>query len=127
MNGLVNRRNAEIKWMNTPDDPEEAAAVEVFSPKAERAPAPKSMLTSKVSAATSTVGAGGVLVAVQSLNEAAEPIKQLKQNAADLGIVDQLASLAHTPALGVAIGAGIFVLAAFVWWDRRSKLANDHV
>jgi lysozyme len=34
MNGLVNRRNAEIKWMNTPDDPEEARSAPQLRPSA---------------------------------------------------------------------------------------------
>jgi GH24 family phage-related lysozyme (muramidase) len=38
--GLVNRRTAEIRFGNTPDDPERPRPHEAFSPKAERNPAP---------------------------------------------------------------------------------------
>ena len=133
MEGLVHRRAAEIAWMNTPDDPETVASVNIappetmISPKAERAPAPNTMTSSKVGAAASTIGAGGVLTAIEAANQAAEPIEQLKQHADNLGLMDRLADFAHAPVFGAAIGVAIVVLAGFVWWDRKNKLVNDHV
>lgn len=125
MPGLVNRRNAEIAWWNTPDDPDEADAQEVFSPKAERNPAPKSMASSKTGSAAVTIGAGGAVAALQAANDAAEPIKAAKQNLVELGLFDQLVAALHSPAF--LIGIGVVALAVFVWFDRRAKLRSDHV
>jgi lysozyme len=135
MVGLVHRRNAEIAWANTPDAvtsvalPTAAAspAPEIISPKAEQAPPPKPITQSKTAAASITVAAGGVVAAVQAANEAAAPIKELKQNLADLGVLDQLAALAHSPMLAGAIGIATIALGAFIFIDRRSKLNKDHV
>ena len=128
MPGLVNRRNAEIKWMNTPDDPEEAAAVEVFSPKAEREPAPSRMRSSTIGAASvATTAGGGALATLQAANQAAAPIEEAKQHLINLGLLDQLVLLVHTPAVGVALGVGIVVLGVFVFFERRHHLLADHV
>lgn len=132
MQGLVNRRNAEIRWANLPDDkPSPAVTVpgdddlSNFSPKAERATPPKTMATSKTGASAVTIGAGGVVATVQAVNDAAEPLKQAKQNLQDLGLVDWALVALHNPA--ILVGIAIVALAVFVWLDRRSKLVNAHV
>ena len=129
MRGLVNRRNAEIKWFNTPDNPEEAEVEEIFSPKAERNPPPKSMVASKTGAAAAAIGTGSVTVTsiLSQFNDAAEPVKAVKQNLADLGVLDQMAAFAQSPAAAVAITLTVAGLAVFVWLDRRNKLVSDHV
>lgn len=135
MLGLVHRRNAEITWANTPDDVENAAlpsaaystSPEIYSPKAEREPAPKTLPQSKVATGSGIVGAGGIWTALQSFNEHAAPIEEAKGHLGNLGIGDQLMALAHSPAIGVAIGIVLVGIAAFIFVDRRSKLNNDHV
>lgn len=128
MQGLVNRRNAEIAWGNTPDEFEAPAAPHpdaVFSPKAERNPPPNTMASSKSGTAALTIGAGTIATAVQSANEALEPIKRAKGSLDELGLFDHVGVLAHNPtvlACTVVVG-----LCAFIWWDRRNKLVNDHV
>ncbi len=130
MAGLDHRRAAEIAWMRTPDEVEGPSPPHpdaIFSPKGEREPAPRSMISSKTGSAAATIGAGGVLTAIQSANDAAEPIKQAQQNLTDLGLMDRLALLTHAPAFAVIVGVAIVALAAFVWWDRHYKMTNDHI
>jgi hypothetical protein len=127
MAGLVNRRHAEIIWANTPDDPEEAAVQERFTPKAERTDPPKGMVASKQGTAAIVTGAGGVIGAIQAANEAAEPIKQARNNLAELGLLDHLVGIVHSPALGIAVGVGIAALAVFIWLNRRFALVTLHV
>jgi len=79
MQGLVNRRNAEIAWSNTPDhiEPPPALNPDVVScPKAERNPPTKTMATSKTGTAAVTTTTASIAVAAQAANEALEPIKQ---------------------------------------------------
>lgn len=133
MEGLVNRRSAEIRWMHTPDDRETPGAPPADvpeCPKGERNPQPKPSLSSKVvnaGAAIATGGGGGVIATIQKAHEAAAPLKDIKQDLSDFGIIDQLGSLVHSPmAIGIASGImGAFGL--FVIYDRITKLRNDHV
>lgn len=128
MKGLVNRRNAEIAWGNTPDDLEAPAAPHPdvpFSPKAERNPPPMTMASAKTTPAVATIVTGTIAAAAQSANEALEPIKQAKGSLAELGLFDHLDLLLHNPV--VLICAVVIAMAAFLWFDRRSKLVNDHV
>lgn len=128
MQGLVNRRNAEIAWGNTPDGIEAPSAPNPdvpFSPKAERNPPPKTMLQSKTAAATVSITAGTLAEAARSANEALEPIKQAKGTLDDLGLGDHIAMLSHNPTVLIALA--VIALCAFVYFDRRNKLVNDHV
>lgn len=134
MDGLTHRRNAEIAWFNTPDHIEAAAPTTdpevVFSPKAERNPPPKSIVSSQTATAAATMGMGGLgtlASAVDKLNQQAAPIIQAKQTVTDLGVFDHLGALANGPTAGIVIGAVIVALAAFVIFDRWQKLRNDHV
>lgn len=134
MEGLTHRRNAEISWFNTPDHIEPAAPTAdpemIFSPKAERNPPPKSIVSSQTAAAGFTVGMGGlgtIASAVSSLNEQAQPLIQAKQTVSDLGILDGVGAFAHSPAGAIVVGAVIVALAAFVIFDRWAKLRLDHV
>jgi GH24 family phage-related lysozyme (muramidase) len=128
MNGLTNRRNAEIAWGNTPDEFEAPPAPNpdvVFCPKAERNPPPKRMAQSKQGTAALTLGSGAIAAAAQSANAALEPLKQVKGSLDELGVFDHLALLAHNPTvLACALAVG---LCAFIWFDRYNKLVNDHV
>ncbi|MCK1501511.1 lysozyme [Bradyrhizobium sp. 188] len=128
MQGLVNRRNAEIAWFNTPDGAEQPSAPHpdvVFSPKAERNPPPKPMRESKTGAAAVTVGLGTAAEAASQANDALEQARTAKDTLEGLGVWDHLAALASKPMVLVCIG--VIVLAAFIWLDRRNKLVNDHV
>jgi hypothetical protein len=130
LNGLVHRRSAEIAYANTPDElpaPQPPHPDVIFSPKAEREPPPRTMVSSKTGSAAATIGAGGVITAIQSANQAAEPLEEAKQHIANLGLMDQLNALTHAPSFGILVGIVIVALAAFVWWDRHNKMANDHV
>jgi lysozyme len=128
MQGLVNRRNAEIAWFNTPDDgepPEAPRPDVVFSPKAERNPPPKAMAQSKTGAAAIAIGTGSAAEGVSQANEVLDQVRQAHETLHSLGLADHLASLAQNPAVLIAVmGMG---LAAFIWFDRRRKLMNDHV
>lgn len=128
MQGLVNRRNAEIAWGNTPDGVESPPAPNpeiVFSPKAERNPPPKTMATSKTGTASLTIAAGAVSEAATAANDALEPIKQAKGSLEDLGLFDHLQLLASNPKVLIAVLVVGFCV--FIWWDRRNRLVNDHV
>jgi hypothetical protein len=130
MEGLVHRRSAEIAWFNTPDHIEGPAPPHpdaIFSPKAERNAPPKAIVSSKTAAAAVPAGGGGIMLALQQAHEAAEPLKQAKQDLVDLGLLDHLAAFAHAPALGIGMGLAIAGLAGFILFDRWSKLQNDHV
>ena len=125
MQGLVNRRTAEIRFGNTPDDPGEAEVHDIFSPKAERNPPPSTMVTSKTGTAAITIGAGTIAEAANSANEALGPVIEAKGSLEQLGLLDHLEKLAHNPT--VWLGAVIIALCVFIWWDRRHKLVDDHV
>lgn len=128
MQGLVNRRNAEIAWGNTPDhlEPPPAPNPEVvFSPKGERNPPPMTMAKAKTTPAVATIVTGSIAAAAQSANEALEPIKQAKGSLAELGVFDHLGLLLHNPM--VLVCTVVIGMAVFLWFDRRSKLVNDHV
>lgn len=125
MQGLVNRRAAEIRFWNTPDDPEQAEVEHTFAPKAERNPPPKTMVQSRSGTAAGTIGAAAIAEAAKAANEALEPIKEAKGSLDELGLFDHASILLHNPT--VLICLVVLGLAAFIWWDRRSKLVNDHV
>lgn len=131
MEGLTHRRNAEIAWFNTPDAHEPPTvlpnAVTVQCPKGEENPPPKSILQSKTAAAGATMTSFGLAEALQWLNDAAQPLKDAKQNLDDLGVFDHLAGLLHDPVAALAIGGAVAALGLFIVWDRRQKLLNDHV
>lgn len=129
MQGLVNRRNAEIAWFNAPDEaapfvpaPEPEA---VQCPKAERNPPPKTMAQSKTGAAAITLGTSAIAEAASQAGQVLDQVRDLKGKAVELGLWDQLALLAQKPAVLVCVAA--VGLAAFIWFDRRAKLVNDHV
>lgn len=128
MQGLVNRRNAEIAWANTPDGieaPPKPNPDIVFSPKAERNPPPKTMAQSKTGTAAITVALGTAAEAARSANDALAPVIEAKGSLDQLGLFDHLDLLAHNPAL--LIGLAVIGFCIFIWWDRRNKLVNDHV
>lgn len=132
MLGLVHRRNAEITWANTPDAASatlptaaESQSPEVFSPKGEREPAPKTPGQSKTIAASRSILGGGLLASVSAAHEAMQPLKDAKQDLMDFGALDVISTLSHSPLFWV--GLLIAGLAAFIEYDRRQKLANDHV
>jgi len=128
LQGLVNRRNAEVAWGNNPDDVESPPAPNPdlpFCPKGVRNLPPKRMAQSKQGTAALTLGSGAIAAAAQSAKEALEPLKQVKGSLDELGVFDHLALLAHNPTvLACALAVG---LCAFIWLDRRNKLVNDHV
>jgi lysozyme len=134
MEGLVHRRTAEIAWMNTPDDPDVAAAT-VISPKAEREPAPSSMATSKTGSAaiaTASAGAGSVIAGLQAANDAADVVKtsghhinEVRDTIGTAGLLDHV--LAHSSAALIIGGCIVIALAVFIWLDRRYRLVNFHV
>jgi len=129
MEGLVHRRTAEIAFMNTPDDPEEAAST-IISPKAEREPAPKTMAQSKTGSAaiaTASAGAGSVIAGIQAANDAAAPIKEARDNINDLGLMEHLIRFAHSPKALIIVGCFVLALAVFVFLDRKYKLTEFHV
>lgn len=128
MEGLTHRRTAEIAWFNTPDDGQTPPAPSpeiAFSPKAERNPPPRTMASSKTGAAAITVGLGTIAQTAKSTTDALQPVIDAKASLDQLGLFDHLALLASHPQ--VWIGVGVVVLCAFIWWDRRHKLVNDHV
>jgi GH24 family phage-related lysozyme (muramidase) len=133
MDGLTNRRMAEIHWFNTADHfdgPEPPNPDTIECPKGERNPQPKPTLTSKAVNAGGAIVAGGggtVIATIQKANDAAGPIKEARDNLTDLGILDWLSSVAHSPIFaGIAFGV-MAALAAFLVFDRWMKLRNDHV
>lgn len=128
MQGLVNRRNAEIAWFHTPDAIEAPASPNpeiVFSPKGERNPPPKPTAQSKTIAAGGSVFALGLAEAAKALNEMLAPIKEAKGSLDDLGVFDIIGSAAHDPKFMLC--AAVAGLAAFIIWDRRQKLLVEHV
>lgn len=128
MQGLVNRRNAEIAWFHTPDAIEAPAAPNpeiVFSPKAERNPPPKPVSQSKTIAAGGSVFAFGLAEAAKAFNEMLAPIKEAKGSLDELGVFEIAGKAAHDPVFMLC--AGVVGLAAFIIWDRREKLLEDHV
>lgn len=126
MQGLVNRRNAEIAWFNHPDEAAPLPAPDpdvVFSPKGERNPPPKPMSQSKTGAASVSLGTGAIAIMTREINQVLDRLNELHDKAANLGVpVDQLVK---NPVV-LACAAAVF-FAAFIWFDRRYKLVNDHV
>jgi GH24 family phage-related lysozyme (muramidase) len=128
MEGLVNRRNAEIAWGNTPDEVEPPPAPNpevVFAPKAERNDPPRSILSSKTVAAGGTLATASLAEAADAFNQVLEPLKQVKGSLAALGLSDQLMLAAHEPKFLIAMLA--VGLAIFVIGDRVNKLWVHHV
>lgn len=126
MVGLTHRRTAEIAWMNTPDSPDEAAAT-ITSPKAEREPQPKTMGASTTGAAAVASGAAGTAVAtLHAANDIGGALDEAKGHIMDLGLGHFLHYL-QSPWVMVMLGMLIAGLAAYVYYERRQRLLNDHV
>ena len=125
MQGLVNRRNGESTLWNDPDDPDESDVQEVFSPKGDENAPPKSIAESKTANSAITIGGAGALQAISAANDAAAKISDTKEKLAGLGLDDLFQGFLHSPLAIVAL-IGV-ALAAFIWWDRRRKLLEDHV
>ena len=127
MQGLVNRRAAEIKLWNTPDDPHEEEAHGNSSPQGGENDPPKSIIESKTGNASIGIGLGGASVAVSAFNEAAEPVKEAIGNVKDLGVMDYFVHISRNPRLLLVVAVVLILLAVFIWWDRRRKLTQEHV
>lgn len=131
MQGLVNRRQAEITWFNHPDDAPAPAPVAVPDPdivqcpKGERNDPPKSMAQSKTGNAALSLGAASLYAMIQKAQDVLAQLQDMQGQFVSLGLGDQLSAIAHSPAAMFAL-AGVG-LAAFIWFDRRHKLVNDHV
>jgi hypothetical protein len=131
MRGLVNRRNAEIAWFNTPDefDPADTGVLApnpdvVFCPKGERNPPPKTMAQSKTGTAALTVGSGAIAGLLKEAHAVLDQVRDVKGELAGLGLKN-LDLLAANPTILICLA--MVGMAAFIWFDRRSKLVNDHV
>lgn len=131
MQGLVNRRNAEITWFNHPDDAPAPAPVAVpdpdvvLCPKGERNPPPKSMAQSKTGNAALSLGAGSLYALIQKGQDVLAQLQDMQGRFVSLGFGDQVSAIAHSPpALFALAGVG---LAIFIWFDRRNRLVNYHV
>jgi lysozyme len=128
MQGLVNRRIAEVRLWNTPDDPREAEVQDVFSPKAEAAPN-RSIVDSKTATAAGTtvaVGAEVLKSGLEHANDVAAPLREAQGNLQQLGIWDQLMAFAVQHQLEIA-GAIIVGLGIFIVIDRWRRLQRDHL
>jgi GH24 family phage-related lysozyme (muramidase) len=133
MQGLVNRRNAEIAWGGTPDEAEapDSSGVAapnpdvVFAPKAERNDPPKPVLKSKTVAAGGTLVTASLAEAADAFNHILDPIKQVKGSLEEIGVFNHLAIAAHDPKFMFAIAAA--ALACFIVGDRIYKLRVNHV
>lgn len=128
--GLVNRRNAEIAWFNTPDraespQPPAPLADDEYAPKAERSAPPRTMAKSKTGAAAISIGLGSAAEAASQASAAIDQARQAKDTLDSLGLWDHVAAMLHNPAVLIAL-AGVG-LALFIWFDRRQRLVNDHV
>jgi hypothetical protein len=79
---------------------------------------PKPLMRSKIAQAGAGAGLLGGAEVIGQANEAAEKVKALKENAADIGITDWLGHFVMSPRF--LIGAGIVVLAALaIYWRWR--------
>jgi GH24 family phage-related lysozyme (muramidase) len=128
LQGLVNRRNAEIAWGNTPDESEPPPAPNpdvVFAPKAARNDPPKPTLQSKTVAAGGTLVTASLAEAADAFNHILDPIKQVKSSLEEIGVFDHLALAAHDPKFMFALAAA--GLAGFIIADRIYKLKVNHV
>lgn len=123
MQGLVNRRSAEVRMWDTPDL--EADADSMVQPKAEREDPPKTIATSKSGNAALLTGAGGASVVLSQASDISSTLKDVKGNFADLGVFDILGQALHTPMFWV--GVVIIAAAGFIYWDRHRKLSLEHV
>ena len=128
MQGLVNRRNAEIAWFSTPDgavQPEAPHPDAVFSPKAERNPPPKAMMDSKTGNAALTIGGSALTYLAKQANDVLDQARELQDKVTELGLTDVMVGMVHRPE--VLLGAAVLGCAVFIWFDRRAKLLNEHV
>jgi GH24 family phage-related lysozyme (muramidase) len=130
MRGLVNRRTAEVKLWNTPDDPEEAEINEEFSSKAEENKK-RSAVDSKSIATAATAGTSAIAAAANAIKEHTEPVadaarsvKEIHDTVNDSGLIEHIWSALHNPVVLCTIVA---LCAAFLVWDRYRKLKQDHV
>jgi hypothetical protein len=84
----------------------------------DEAEAPKPLMRSKIAQAGAGAGLLGGTEVIGQANEAAEKVKTLKENAADIGITDWLGHFVLSPRF--LIGAGIIVLAGLaIYWRWR--------
>jgi lysozyme len=131
MQGLVNRRNAEIAWFNHPDDAQAPPPVAspdpymVFCPKGERDPPPKKMVQSKTGMATATIGTSVAAEAMQRANDVLDQVGAVHDKISGIIPVEHLSALVSDPKLLACLA--IAGLCGFIWFDRRYKLVNDHV
>jgi lysozyme len=128
MQGLVNRRNAEIAWFNHPDEAAPPPAPDpdiVFSPKGERSPPPKTMRQSKTGTASVSIFASALAYLVKQGNAVLDQAREIQGKLEELGLMEALGALVQRPE--ILLGAAVLALAVFIWFDRRHKLVNDHV
>lgn len=132
MQGLVNRRNAEIAWFNHPDEAAPLPAPDpdvVFSPKGERSPPPKTMAQSKTGTAAVSIGTGALAGLMREVNGVLDQLNAVHDKVTSLGagvgVTEPMKLLAKNPT--ALMCAGAIVLAAFIYLDRRYKLLENHV
>jgi len=143
LSGLVRRRASEaLLFQGIPDHdydgrPDARARREVLTreepepmPQQVDPPqAPKSIGTSKTGNAALAVGAGDTITLADKASDHLDKLVDAKDKVEHLTsgvhIVEWLGSMLHDPVVlvGVAILAGV----AFIWWDRRRKLREEHV
>ena len=124
MQGLVNRRAGEIQLWNKPSSQREEDAMPIPS-TADKVDAPKAMIDSKTGNSAIIAGGAGTSVAISGTTEAISTAKDLKENAADLGIFDYFGIAIQSPIFWL----GVIVLACtvFIYWDRHRKLEEEGV
>lgn len=133
MPGLVRRRASEaLLFQGVPDadydgKPDRGRARKEPAepmPQAVDAPEPpKGMATSKTGNTAIAIGTGGALETARQVNEVAKEVADAKDSAGS--VLDMLTVLMAKPGFWVALV--ILAGAAFIWWDRRRKLTEDHV
>lgn len=112
-------RKIDSMVLDTPPEVEEEL------PDSRMTEPPKGMAKSKTGAASVVTGAGAATVAVEQLQDVAFKAKTAKDTVESLGFMGKLEMLAQKPAFWVCVV--IVLAAAFIWWDRRRKLVEDHV
>lgn len=124
--GLTRRRRAEAAlWRGDLDEAEKymGAKFPSMPHKVDVPKPPKTMAASKTGNAAATAGAVGGGTLVESAIEHAEKVGDLAQQTE--GWVPFLERLASQPSFW--IGLAVIALCAFIWWDRRRKLYEEHV
>ena len=81
---------------------------------------PKPLMHSKIAQAAGGVGVIGGSEAISQANEAAEQVRALKDNAAEIGLIDWLGQLTQSPRFlaAVAVVALVGVVIYFRWRDH---------